>query len=147
LFAKTQEVATDIAKLDVTTAVGDATKINMGELFGKGLDFSKLSQDHNSDVTIAGMTRIDLDGDVIELVDGHKEDDTVKINQELMNYHKANVDLGVESWNRFFRNLVEITATIAAIIDPKSDRVELVRALKTNLEPIGKSPEPKDSDE
>jgi len=137
LFAKTRDVATDITTLDVTTSVGDAVHIDMADLFGKDLNFETLK---DKDVTIAGMTRLDLTGDLIEIVHGTKTDGVFKINEELLRLHKENLDIGIESWNRFFRNLVEVSATIAAIVSPDDNRVKLVEALKTKIEPIGKKP-------
>ena len=137
LFAKTRDVATDLTTLDVTTSVGDAVHIDMADLFGKDLDFETLK---DKDVTIAGMTRLDLTGDLIEIVHGTKIDGVFKVNEELLRLHKENLDIGIESWNRFFRNLVEVSATIAAIISPDDIRVKLVEALKTKIEPIGKKP-------
>ena len=137
LFAKTRDVATDLTTLDVTTSVGDAVHIDMADLFGKDLDFETLK---NKEVTIAGMTRLDLTGDLIEIVHGTKTDGVFTVNEELLRLHKENLDIGIESWNRFFRNLVEISATIAAIASPDDNRVKLVEALKTKIEPTGKNP-------
>ena len=137
LFAKTRDIATDLTTLDVTTSVGDAVHIDMADLFGKDLDFETLK---DKDVTIAGMTRLDLTGDLIEIVHGTKTNGVFKVNEELLRLHKENLDIGIESWNRFFRNLVEISATIAAIVSPDDNRVKLVEALKTKIEPTGKKP-------
>ena len=137
LFAKTRDVATDLTTLDVTTSVGDAVHIDMADLFGKDLNFETL---RDKDVTIAGMTRLDLTGDLIEIVHGTKTDGVFKVNEELLRLHKENLEIGIESWNRFFRNLVEVSATIAAIVSPDDNRVKLVEALKTKIEPTGKKP-------
>jgi hypothetical protein len=139
LFEKTKDVAIDVTTLDVTTAVGDAVKIDMVDLFGNDMDFSTLK---DKDVTIAGMTRLDLTGDLIEIVHGDKKNGIFKVNDELMKIHKENLEMGIESWNRFFRNLVEVSATIAAILEPEMEnRIKLVEALKTKIEPIGKKPD------
>ncbi len=135
LFAKTRDVATDLTTLDVTTSVGDAVQLDMADLFGKDLDFETLK---DKEVTIAGMTRLDLTGDLIEIVHGAKTNGVFKVDEELLKLHKENLEIGIESWNRFFRNLVEISATIAAIASPDDNRVKLVEALKTKLEPTGK---------
>ncbi len=137
LFAKTRDVATDLTTLDVTTSVGDAVQVDMADLFGKDLNFETLK---DKDVTIAGMTRLDLTGDLIEIVHGTKKNGVFEVNEELLRLHKENVEIGIESWNRFFRNLVEISATIAAIAAPDDNRVKLVEALKTKMEPVGKKP-------
>ena len=137
LFAKTRDVATDLTTLDVTTSVGDAVQLDMADLFGKDLDFETLK---DKEVTIAGMTRLDLTGDLIEIVHGAKTNGVFKVDEELLKLHKENLEIGIESWNRFFRNLVEISATIAAIASPDDNRVKLVEALKTKIEPTGKKP-------
>ncbi len=87
LFAKTRDVATDLTTLDVTTSVGDAVQLDMADLFGKDLDFETLK---DKDVTIAGMTRLDLTGDLIEIVHGAKTNGVFKVNEELLKLHKEN---------------------------------------------------------
>ena len=99
LFAKTRDVTTDLTTLDVTTSVGDAVQLDIADLFGKDLDFETLK---DKDVTIAGMTRLDLTGDLIEIVHGAKTNGVFKVDEELLKLHKENLEIGIESWNNPF---------------------------------------------
>lgn len=128
---------TDVTKLDVTTVVGDSAKVDMEKVFGDKENFTK-DNGTSAELTIIGMTRINAAGDIVEMLYG--SNGKLDMEPDLLEIHKENVKQAVETWNRFFRNLLEISATVAAIIDPKSERIDLIRALKTNIEPLGKKP-------
>jgi len=134
IYEQLETLVEDITKLDVTTMTAEAVEIDVAKAFEKNLNFQELS----GSVKVAGITRIDIDGDIQELLKGDS-DGKLTIDPELLKIHKENVATGVETWNRFFRNLVEITAIIAAIIEPNDKRNELIRSLKTNLEPLGQT--------
>ncbi len=127
----------DMTTLDITTMIGDAVEINtqMDDAFAKDFNFDNLK----GKLEVVGVTRLDADGDIQELLYGTKGE--LKLTPRLLKVHKDNVMTGVETWNRYWRNLLEVVATVAAIVDPtEKSRVELVRALRTNLEPLGKAP-------
>ncbi len=127
----------DMTTLDITTMIGDAVEINtqMDDAFAKDFNFDNLK----GKLEVVGVTRLDADGDIQELLYG--TEGQLKLTPGLLKVHKDNVMTGVETWNRYWRNLLEVVATVAAIVDPtEKSRVELVRALRTNLEPLGKAP-------
>ncbi len=132
MFDKIDKGITDVTKLDVTTMVGNLVEMeDASKAFEKNLNFEALK----GKVEVVGLTRLDIDGDIVELL--HGENGQLSIDVELLRIHKNNVKTATENWNRFFRNLIEITATIAAIADPdKQNRIDLVRALRANIEPI-----------
>ena len=134
IFSKLDEQIEDISKLDVTTMTANAVDINVEEAFEKDLDFKALK----GSVNVVGITRIDADGDYIEMLQGDS-DGKLTIDDKLLKIHQANVKSAAITWNNYFRNLIEITAIIAAIVAPNKDRVDLIKALKTNLEPLGKT--------
>jgi len=134
IFSKLDEQIKDISKLDVTTMTANAVEIDVEKAFEKDLNFNELK----GSVNVVGITRIDADGDYMEMLQGDS-DGKLTIDDKLLKIHQANVKSAAITWNNYFRNLIEITAIIAAIVDPKKDRVDLIKALKTNLEPLGKT--------
>jgi len=125
---------TDLTTLDVTTYIGDPVKVNVADALGKDLDFSTLQ-----DVYVAGYTRIDVDGDIIEILNGDPKTGSLTLSKQVLDIHKKNVDNAVDNWNTFFRNLLTITATIWALADPNPDRVKIIEALREKIEPVKSS--------
>ena len=136
----------DITKLDTTTFVGNTAETNFAELLKKKeteIDDSI----KKSGAQLVGFTRIDADGDVVEFLHASKKNEKWIVDEDLKQIHDENLIIAVETWNRFFRNLLEIAAAASAILAPNAERTAVLRTLIQNIEPLGKKGESQASNE
>lgn len=124
----------DATQLEITTMVADADA-DFDKILEKDLKFSELK----GMAYLVAFTRFDADGDIVEVLHGDPNTGELKIDEKLMEIHKQNREIGVETWNRFFTNLLTISATIWTLIDPHSERVKVIEALRDKIKPIGKT--------
>lgn len=135
---KIEDAFSDITNLDITTMVGDQMTAEFDKITKETLNFKDITN-----ATLVAYTRISLSGDIIEVLNGNPKDGTLKIDPKLLEIHRQNCGIGVESWNRFFMNMITVTATIWSLVDPNSDRAKVVEALREKIQPIGKPPDDK----
>ena len=129
-----QKGITDLTTLDTTTLIGDPLKIDLPTMLKKDLK----EMQNLKEVYAVGFTRLDIDGDIVELLNGNPDTGEMTMDQKLLDIHKDNVNTSIESWNSFFRNLLEIAATAAILVDFDPNKIKALQALKQNVEPIGK---------
>ena len=129
-----QKGITDLTTLDTTTLIGDPLKIDLTTMLKKDLKELQNLQG----VYAVGFTRLDIDGDIVELLHGDPATGEMNMDQKLLDIHKENVNTSIESWNSFFRNLLEIAATAAILVDFDPNKIAALQALKQNTEQTGK---------
>lgn len=79
-------------------------------------------------VTILARTRIELDGDVFFLLYG-QDGKPLPLSQEAMELHKMGINTSIENWHYFLRFILELTATVGAIVGNKDVDVDRVQKL------------------
>jgi hypothetical protein len=97
-FKKIGRQLQDLSYVEVITAAGDPkTKIDPE---------AENVLDALNQVSIIARTRIELDGDIIVILPTDKGGE-VKINKDVMDIHKANVDAAVQNWNQFMNTILQ----------------------------------------
>lgn len=68
-----------------------------------------------SNTEILARTRIELDGDVINIIKGNKGE-PIKLKESAMELHKLGINVSVQNWESFLRFVLEMTSTLGAIV-------------------------------
>ena len=68
-----------------------------------------------SNTEVLARTRIELDGDVINIIKGNKGE-PIKLKESAMELHKLGIDVSVQNWESFLHFVLEMTNTIGVII-------------------------------
>ena len=79
-----------------------------------------------NDVYLVGRTVIELDGDIVSILPGNTTTGEVSVNQDLLEYHKANVKEAVANWNNFIHEMLSVTEIVLSLVglEKGSDTVE-----------------------
>ena len=68
-----------------------------------------------SNTEILARTRIELDGDVCNILKG-KKGDSGKIRDDVMHIHEKGIDISVKNWQYFLTFVLEITSTLGVMV-------------------------------
>ena len=130
------EAIKDVTTLEVKTFLVD--KPGEIEKLVDAPDNIKLKKDGSGapEKYLIGYTRIDVDGDVTEILHGNPKSPP---NEDLLSIHKQNREVGLESWNRFFKNMITITAAMYSLVTNTNQGSEIIKALRDDIKPIGQS--------
>jgi hypothetical protein len=81
----------------------------------------KVEKNVSISAKLVAMTRLGLDGDIVELIPGENID--AQTRTEIMRIHDKNVETGINNWNNFvdgMLKIVRIAADLAGIPLPNS---------------------------
>ena len=105
IFDKVQDQLKDISYVEVITATGDPT-----------LKINAEAENILNEVTalqILGRTTIELDGDIVMIIPTSKVGVELKVNKEIMEIHKQNVDAAVQNWKSFMDTILGVITFIS----------------------------------
>ena len=124
----------DVTTLEVKTFLVDDT-VKIQELIDA--EKIKIKKDGSGAPVgfLIGYTRIDADGDITEILHGNPNSPPKK---ELLSIHQQNREVGVESWNRFFKNMITVTAAVYSLVTQTKEGAEIIKALRDEIKPIGR---------
>lgn len=99
----------DILSLDVITAQGDAALE-----FEPRNSFLDTITKHKDKVTILARTVIEFGGDRCDILatEESKAESSLRINQEIMNYHNANVTAALENRAHHLQMIIELVSKL-----------------------------------
>lgn len=134
----------DFSYMEIITAVGDTTvEINKdAENIVEGLTKPKSKDDKKTldelgkkigekpipDVRILARTRIELDGD-IALVLPDPRPDQIETRAEILRLHKENVNVAVQNWNTFFRNMLLGAGLVFGLFGNNPNVIDMISKL------------------
>jgi hypothetical protein len=107
IFTKVRDQLKDISYVEVITATGDP-KLKIDSEKGNVLDAVTALQ-------ILARTTIELDGDIVMIIPTTKVNGELKINKEIMEIHKQNVDAAVQNWKSFMDTILGAISLIAKL--------------------------------
>lgn len=107
IFLKVRDQLKDISYVEVITATGDP-KLKIDSDKGNVLDAINTLQ-------ILARTTIELDGDIVMIIPTTKVNGEVKINKEIMDIHKQNVDAAIQNWKSFMDTILGAISLIAKL--------------------------------
>jgi hypothetical protein len=107
IFTKVRDQLKDISYVEVITATGDP-KLKIDSEKGNVLDAVTALQ-------ILARTTIELDGDIVMIIPTTKVNGELKINKEIMEIHKQNVDAAVQNWKSFMDTILSAISLIAKL--------------------------------
>jgi hypothetical protein len=105
-FGKIGRQLEDLTYVEVITAAGD-TKTQIDPEADNIL--STLNK-----VSVVARTRIELDGDILEIVPTDQGGEA-KINKDIMDIHKENVDAAVQNWTNFMKTILQVVELMSSI--------------------------------
>jgi hypothetical protein len=111
----------DLSYVEVITAAGDPY-VNLDT--GKENIIDAL-QSATVKPKILARTKIELDGDIFMIIPT-QNDDSAKIEQDVLAIHKENVDAAIANWNQFMNTIlqaIKVTAEIAGITKTPLDNI------------------------
>ena len=107
IFLKVRDQLKDISYVEIITATGDP-KLKIDSERGNVLDAVNALQ-------ILARTTIELDGDIVMIIPTTKVSGELKINKEIMEVHKQNVDAAVQNWKSFMDTILNAISLIAKL--------------------------------
>jgi hypothetical protein len=107
IFHKVRDQLKDISYVEVITATGDP-KLKIDSEKGNVLDAVTALQ-------ILARTTIELDGDIVMILPTTKVNGEFKVNKEIMDIHKQNVDAAVQNWKSFMDTILGAISLIAKL--------------------------------
>ncbi len=107
IFLKVRDQLKDISYVEVITATGapeekiDSNKENVLDAIAA--------------LEILARTTIELDGDIVMIIPTNRVNGELKVNQEIMNIHKQNVDAAVQNWKSFMDTILNAISLISKL--------------------------------
>ena len=98
IFVKVRDQLKDISYVEVITATGapeekiDSNKDNVLDAIAA--------------LEILARTTIELDGDIVMIIPTNRVNGELKVNKEIMDIHKQNVDAAVQNWKSFMDTIL-----------------------------------------
>ncbi len=105
-FGKIGRQLEDLTFVEIITAAGD-TKIQIDP------EADNILTTLNK-VSVLARTRIELDGDILEIVPTDQGGEA-RINKDIMDIHKENVDAAVQNWNNFMKTVLQVIELMSSI--------------------------------
>jgi hypothetical protein len=107
IFAKVRDQLKDISYVEVITATGspeqkiDSNKDNVLDAIAA--------------LEILARTTIELDGDIVMIIPTSRVNGELKVNKEIMEIHKQNVDAAVQNWKSFMDTILNAISLVSKL--------------------------------
>lgn len=106
-FARIRDQLSDLSSLEVITATGDP---------GLKIDSEKANVlDSTAALQILARTTIKINGDIVTILPTSKVDGEFKINKDIIDIHRQNMDAAVQNWRGFVDTLLNVTGYVSKI--------------------------------
>jgi hypothetical protein len=100
ITTKIREGLNDLSAVVVITAKADMnTDIKLTAT-------GEVEKDVSFNAKLVAMTRVGLDGDIVEIIPGENIDPQTRV--EIMRIHDKNVETGIDNWNNFVDGILKI---------------------------------------